>query len=310
MSDFSPTVRPVPRSVPEVPFPSGAEMNALFSKINESNKKPVILSLVPEFSEQFVLKSRRIPTLPALYDYENLKLTYPELLQKCCEVEVKLSDSDIKLIECDTRDQSNGTAFFKHRAGRVGASICYSVAHTNPAQPSISLIKSICYPQLFRVNSKAINHGIKNESKAIEAYNTVMSANHDNFAIEKCGVFIYKKHPWMHATPDFLCTCSCCGNGCGEVKCSYPSDDSDFASYINRKSSCLEKVDDSFRLRRKMQVQGSTLNCSNPTCLIKEFHYACLRISDPVERSGTALTVVCYLNSNARKVGKYQKKPV
>ena len=31
-----------------------------------------------------------------------------------------------------------------------------------------------------------------------------MSANHKDFALEKCGVFIDKEHPWMHATPDFF----------------------------------------------------------------------------------------------------------
>ena len=63
-----------------------------------------------------------------------------------------------------------------------------------------------------------------------------MSANHKDFASEKCGVFIDKEHPWMHATPDFLCSCSCCGKGCGEVKCPYSIDDCDFDSYTARKS--------------------------------------------------------------------------
>lgn len=158
------------------------------------------------------------------------------MLEKCGEVRVPLSDSDIDLVEHDTREQSHGAAFFKHRAGRVGASTSYSVAHTNPAQPSISLINNICYPQLFRAKSKAINHGIKNESKAIDAYKSLMSADHKDFALEKCGVFIDKEHPWMHATPDFLCSCSCCGKGCGEVKCPYSIDDCDFDSYTARKS--------------------------------------------------------------------------
>lgn len=71
------------------------------------------------------------------------------------------------------------------------------------------------------MQSKAIIHGVKNEGKAIEAYNNLMSANHKDFVLVKCGVFIDKQLPWMHATPDFLCSCSCCGDGCGEVKCPY-----------------------------------------------------------------------------------------
>ena len=69
-------VKPTVKPVVEAPIPSQAEMKALFSEVNKSSKKPVILSLVPEFSEQFVLKSRRIPTLPDLYNHDNLTLSY------------------------------------------------------------------------------------------------------------------------------------------------------------------------------------------------------------------------------------------
>ena len=92
-------VKPTVKPVVEAPIPSQAEMKALFSEVNKSSKKPVILSLVPEFAEQFVLKSRRIPTLPDLYNHDNLTLSYPELLEKCGEVRVPLSDSDIDLVE-------------------------------------------------------------------------------------------------------------------------------------------------------------------------------------------------------------------
>ena len=177
----------------------------------------------------------------------------------------------------------------------------------------------------------------------------------------------------MHATPDFLCSCSCCGDGCGEVKCPYIIENWDFESYVLKKSSCLEKVNGVFRLKRKhqyyYQVQqqlsitgrqfcdfvvcafsdnkpqvfierilpdtshweaivpkvtkvwqtcilpeilarwytrkqhlaeiqpankssgicycrmlshGRTIHCSNPKCLIKEFHQTCLHLSDSV----------------------------
>lgn len=228
-------------------------MKNIFAKLNGSKKKPVILSLVHPYADQFVLNSRQVPTLPALYAHENLKLNYPELLKKFSEIDISLSDSERGLIEQDKRDQSQGTAFFKHRAGRIEASLSHSTAHTNPSQPSICLIKNICYPQLFRVATKAINHGVKNEGNAIEAYSTLMSVTYKDFVIKKCGVFIDKEHPWMHATPDFLCTCSCCGNECGEVKCSNTIENWDFESYAKKKSSCLEKVNGNFRLKRDHQ---------------------------------------------------------
>ena len=221
------------------------------------------------------MKSRRIPTLPDLYNHDNLKLSYPELLEKCGEVRVPLSDSDIDLVEHDTREQSHGAAFFKHRAGRVGASTSYSVAHTNPAQPSISLINNICYPQLFRAKSKAINHGIKNESKAIDAYKSLMSANHKDFALEKCGVFIDKENPWMHATPDFLCSCSCCGKGCGEVKCPYSIDDCDFDSYTAKKVLVWKKSMEKFGSK---EITSTTIKYNNNCALLVDNFVTLLRV--------------------------------
>ena len=80
-----------------------------------------------------------------------------------------------------------------------------------------------------------------------------MSANQKDFVLEKCGVFIDKEHRWIHATPDFLCSCSCCGKGCGEVKCPYSIDDCDFDSYTAKESACLEKVNGKIRLKTNHQ---------------------------------------------------------
>ena len=31
-------------------------------------------------------------------------------------------------------------------------------------------------------------------------------------------LYINQQNPWMHDTPDFLCTCDCGGEGFGEIK--------------------------------------------------------------------------------------------
>ena len=86
-------------------------------------------------------------------------LSYPELLKECYSVDMVLSDEDIELIERDTIDQAKGGAFFLHRAGRIGASRSKAASHSDPAQPSQSLIKTICYPNLYRFTSQATDHG-------------------------------------------------------------------------------------------------------------------------------------------------------
>lgn len=56
--------------------------------------------------------------------------------------------------------------------------------------------------------------------------------------------------PFLHAAPDFLSKCDCCGQGCGEVKCPYCIDGIDFDSYVQKKSFCLEKNGFVFSLKR------------------------------------------------------------
>ena len=55
-------------------------------------------------SSQFVSQSRSIPTIPDLFDDENLKLSYIDLLKKCFSVEICLSSEEILQIEKDTQN--------------------------------------------------------------------------------------------------------------------------------------------------------------------------------------------------------------
>ena len=77
-----------------------------------------------------------------------------------------------------------------------------------------------------------------------------MKKTHCNFTLTRCGLFINDKHPFLHATPDFLTSCDCCGLGCGEVKCPISLRDYDFEKYTLEKNACLEKVDSVFCLKR------------------------------------------------------------
>ena len=87
-----------------------------------------------------------------------------------------------------------------------------------------------------------------------------MSRSHKNFEISKCGLLINKEFPFLHATCDFLCSCDCCGLGCGEVKCPFCIEGCDFERYITKTVSCLEKVDDVLNLKG---ITPTTTRCNN-----------------------------------------------
>ncbi|KAI8493190.1 hypothetical protein Bbelb_291940 [Branchiostoma belcheri] len=78
-----------------------------------------------------------------------------------------------------------------------------------------------------------------------------MKSKHTNFKIEACVLTVHPEYPWLHATPDFVCSCECCGQGCCEVKCPYCLKDIDFHQYVQRRTSCFHL--DKFRLKKDHQ---------------------------------------------------------
>ena len=96
----------------------GKHYRLLFSnrkKINLGETKPVALSLIDPYTEQFVVKSRNVPVLSDLYDRNNLELDYPELLQKWVDVKIMLLEEVTKIVKQDTREQAKGPGFFSSR---------------------------------------------------------------------------------------------------------------------------------------------------------------------------------------------------
>ena len=247
--------------------PSDREMGEVYAKLNNCRHKAVALSLIDPYADQFIDESRSLPTIPELFQTKNLDLQYPELLKLCTSITLDISEDHINKVEINSRTQANGSGFYRHRAGRIGASVSSAVFHTNLAQPSQSLIRTICYPGLYKVNTKAVSYGQKHESDAIKAYEAAVKANHANLEVQKCGLFINKGKAFLHATPDFLVSCSCCGNGCGEVKCPFIIKDGNFDDYIQQKNSCLEKVNGHFQLKKThsyyFQVQQQLFSVPN-----------------------------------------------
>ena len=230
--------------------PSSEELDAFYKSLSECKIKPVCLSLQESYADSFISKSRNISSVSDLFDPKFLELNYIDLLKECYKVQLAISDEEIGFIERETVEQSKSNAFFRHRAGRIGASKSHAACHTNPSQPSQSLIKSICYPHLFRFHTAATIHGCKHEDTAIKAYTAYMEQKHINFKVARCGTYIDPELPFLHATPDFLCHCDCCGFGCGEVKCPYCIEGLDFDNYCQKKSSCLQSYGEKFILKR------------------------------------------------------------
>ena len=169
-----------PQSTPVKPRtahgPSTQQISKFYERLHASGTKPAILALVSPYNKEYVSKKPTLDlpnSLGELFSEQFRKLSFSELLTKADEVlkEISCSKEQAVNVEKSTREQRNSDIWAKMRTGRVTASNFYQVCHTNPAKPSISLIKQICYGSKFQ--SAATDWGCRQEKKALDEYRKV-----------------------------------------------------------------------------------------------------------------------------------------
>ena len=212
--------------------PTACELASYYSELSKDGK-PAILSVIPGFSDNYVPLSEQgvLPCpLTDLFKAEYMGLSYPDLLTKCEEYfcSITISPEQSKNIEKNTRDQACSKIWFKQRGGRVTASRFKAAACTNPAQPSQSLIKSICYPENQHFYTKQTSWGCVHEKTAYRAYISQRETDHTRFRYGSSGLVVHPSHPLMGASPDGIFSCECCGSGVVEIKCPYSCKDKSF----------------------------------------------------------------------------------
>ena len=204
--------------------PTDDDMELFFKNLSLCGTKPAILSLIPEYSNNYIPNtslSNFPEPLTSLQKPDYLKLNYHDLLDVCEKlfVEITITDNMAKVVELETRQQHKTNLWFKYRAGRVIASRLKAVCHTDVTNPSQSLVKNICYPEAFTFTNKQTNWGCKHEKQARERYSS--KSNHVNLQVAENGLFINPKWPFIGASPNGIVICECCPKCVLEIKCPY-----------------------------------------------------------------------------------------
>ena len=226
--------------------PSQKEKDTFFREIaTEQEKKPIILSIVEPYSQNFVHHRDHVPQL--LYDIfkpVHLEYNYTQLLTLANDyAQVKVTPAMVSRLAQLTRDQSKSKLWFQYRARRITASRLRQVLHTDPHQPSLSLLKSICYPEINRFSTQATSWGCEHEKEALLAYKAQMVTNHGGFEISCCGFVVSAEHPFLGASPDALIQCDCCGQGVVEIKCPLCANQMSFVEAADRVGTfCLSEL--------------------------------------------------------------------
>ena len=169
------------------------------------------------------LEKRSFPTLLGdLKHKDAISLNYAELLKRTECIQITVSPEEVDNVEVATRKQADYKLWNEFRAGRITASKMKKVFSTDPANPSQSLIMSVCYPSRQNVSNSATEWGVKNEAVARRAFINKMTEEelHINLDVDECGLFISEEKPFMAATSDGIVQCDCCKPHFLEIK--YP----------------------------------------------------------------------------------------
>ncbi|KAL3831391.1 hypothetical protein ACJMK2_023143 [Sinanodonta woodiana] len=232
--------------------PTDNELSAFLHQLSLTGAQSAVLSIKETFQQPFIPKvlNNKFPKLLSeLFNDELIDASFSEILAYCKNVNVSVSKEESKSVELATRSQSETKLWNQFRSGRITASRMYAACHSSPAQPSESLIKSICNPESMKFVSAATNWGCSHEKDARESYCEALRTMHENFAVEDAGFTIHPEYPLFGASPDAFVSCDCCGQGVLEIKCPYCIRSSTLDNYTGPKS-CLEDTDHGKRLKR------------------------------------------------------------
>ncbi|XP_065651315.1 uncharacterized protein LOC136079507 [Hydra vulgaris] len=246
--------------LPFVEPPNTTEMNNLFQKLHDTGAKPSILSIVPNFVESYVPR-----LLSSLYPWVSVELrkdrgtsaTLEDIDELCTQIltsnTLLTTKEACQLVEEQTRSQAASHMWFRFRAGRITSSNMKKACITSPLKPSISTVKSICYPSLLKFKTAATDWGCQHESGALDCYTNLIKDKHTELKISKSGLHIDHNNSYLGATPDSLVSCNCCGKGVLEIKCPFCLRDIDIQGCVDKRSS-LENVYGKLHLKNLMHI--------------------------------------------------------
>uniref|UniRef100_A0A8C6LGZ3 YqaJ viral recombinase domain-containing protein n=1 Tax=Nothobranchius furzeri TaxID=105023 RepID=A0A8C6LGZ3_NOTFU len=145
------------------------------------------------------------------------------------------------IVEEETRAQSKSNIWFDQRSGRITASTFKAATKTDITKPSVSLIRKICYPKSHSFTSEATRWGCTHEELARNYYEIQHRLAHSDVLVETAGFRISPTHPFIGASPDGYVSCSCCGPGVIEIKCTFCAKDLSVDEAADLGNFCLEK---------------------------------------------------------------------
>ncbi|XP_075720232.1 uncharacterized protein LOC142760942 [Rhinoderma darwinii] len=187
-----------------------------------------------------------------------------------------LSQGDIEKIEIQTRGQRENQEWYYWRQKRITASLAHQISHSRFANQKTNDIPQSYLKAILglapKVQTAAMNWGIRNEKKAVRAYERLASISKGReVQVEECGLFIHPTKNWLAASPDGLVIDRHTGKTLNilEVKCPYKHREHTIYEACKDRDFCLSVNGDSYHLKpqhtyyTQVQCQMAVTGISN-----------------------------------------------
>ncbi|XP_077557410.1 uncharacterized protein LOC144172637 [Haemaphysalis longicornis] len=119
---------------------------------------------------------------------------------------LSVTEYEANRIEVATRGQQGCPAWFRHRKGRITASIFKDVCLSKRVKCA-TLVNKMLKPR--PLNTPAVQYGIRTEPEAKRRLLGYLSASHTNARLEDCGLMIHPDYPFFGCSPDAVFYCDC-----------------------------------------------------------------------------------------------------
>ncbi|XP_054840043.1 uncharacterized protein LOC129332807 [Eublepharis macularius] len=163
---------------------------------------------------------------------------------------------DVAEIESKTRGQRTNPEWYKWRENRITASVAPKIANSKfvngrSSEVPQSYLKAVV-DSGSSVMTPAMSWGVRNEKKAVQAYEALKSTKTKSVTVDNCGIFIDKDKSWLAASPDGIVREAKTGKPLSvlEVKCPYKHRDKTVTDACKDKDFCLKKEGESYSLKK------------------------------------------------------------
>lgn len=137
----------------------------------------------------------------------------------------QVTDEDRRFINESTKLQSLSSLWKEMRVGRITASVPHDVLRTNYQNPSLSVIRKMCFRSYGSLKIPALRWGNYNENPELKTYVNVMRREHVNLTVRRTGLQLSQTCHFLAASGDAVASCDCHGDWLLAIKCPFKHKD-------------------------------------------------------------------------------------